>query len=386
MIIKHLRSAVVTTAPSAVSSVIPDCCNIGVIYRVLLATNSAVFCGIWMKSVTTPAAVVEFFDSALLLETVCILSLILLCGMRKVALVQRMPVSMQRALCGLMPALIAAALSEFISAQPWFEGDFVRATTLQLATISAFFGMIFQHHFELRSRAFSPALGEAKLQALQARIRPHFLFNSINAVLSLIRTEPLRAETALEDLADLFRVLMRDTRDMSTLYDEMRLCRQYLSIEKIRLGERLKVEWEISNFSEQNIKEALIASLLLQPLIENAVHHGVEPSEIPAVITIKLSRQSERIFIIIENRFHADHKTHGNQMALDNIRERLKLLYDLEGVFEAAVIGDQFQVKLSFPFQKKSSAIDDRRAHEERRSVKRSSITNPEQEIPSDDT
>ncbi|PRC91253.1 sensor histidine kinase [Solimicrobium silvestre] len=371
MIIKHLRLAVSTASPSALASVIPDCCNIGVIYRVLLATNSAAFCGIWMKSKDTLSAVLEFLDSAMLLETISILSLLMLCGLRKVALVQQFPLWLQRVLCGITPALIASALSIFLSQQSWFLDDFLHASTLQLAILSAFFGMIFQHHFELRSRAFSPALVEAKLQALQARIRPHFLFNSINAVLSLIRTEPLRAETALEDLADLFRVLMRDTRDMSTLYDEVRFCRQYLSIEKIRLGERLKVEWEITNFSEKNVKEAQIASLLLQPLIENAVHHGVEPSEKQSVVTIKLNRNSERIFIVIENPYYGAHETKGNQMALDNIRERLNLLYDLEADFVATVIGNIFQVKLSFPFQKMPNVVNQRDPKVDRRSVKR---------------
>ena len=95
-------------------------------------------------------------------------------------------------------------------------------------------------YFELRARALSPAITEARLQALQARIRPHFLFNSINAVLSLVRSEPARAEAALQDMADLFRVLMRDNRELAPLADEVELCRQYLDLEKLRLGERLR--------------------------------------------------------------------------------------------------------------------------------------------------
>jgi len=372
MIIKHLKLVTLADTPSAVSSVIPDCCNIGVIYRVLLATNSAVFCGIWMQSDSTVAAALTFFSSVMVLETICILSLIMLCGLRKVALVQQFPNWFQRLLCGIMPALVATALSEFISGQPWLFGDLMHATTLQLSVLSAFFGLLFQQHFELRARAFSPALGEAKLKALQARIRPHFLFNSINAVLSLIRTEPHRAETALEDLADLFRVLMRDTRDLSTLQDELQLCNQYLSIEKIRLGERLKVHWEIANLSEQDITQGQIATLLLQPLIENAVHHGVEPSEVPSTINIRLNRSAERIVIVIENSFFPEHASKGNQMALNNIQERLKLLYDVESDFSAGVVDEQFQVKLSFPFQKISGHGNERNPNLERRRVKRS--------------
>src|SRR5690606_10142467 len=120
---------------------------------------------------------------------------------------------------------------------------------------------LLQHYFALRTRAYSPALMEARLQALQARIRPHFLFNSLNAVLSLIRTEPRQAESTLEDLADLFRVLMSDPRNMTTLENEIRLCRQYLSIEQIRLGERLQLRWETGNVDEEVMRKAQLPVL-----------------------------------------------------------------------------------------------------------------------------
>ena len=94
-------------------------------------------------------------------------------------------------------------------------------------------------YFDLRGRALSPALTEARLQALQARIRPHFLFNSINAVLSLIRADPKRAEQALEDMADLFRVMLADNSQLSPLSREIDLCRQYLNLEQLRLGEQI---------------------------------------------------------------------------------------------------------------------------------------------------
>lgn len=333
------------------TSVIPDCCNIGVIYRVLLATNAAVFGAIWVQSQTTPEAVLAFFSAAMVLETICILALLMLCGLRKLALVQQMPTHLQRSLCGMVPALIALLVIVVIDALPWLFGDLVHAGALRMSVAAAFLGMLFQQHFELRARAFSPALVEAKLQALQARIRPHFLFNSINAVLSLIRSDPPRAESALEDLADLFRVLMRDNRDLSTLEEELQLCHQYLSIEKLRLGERLKVEWEIMQLSEQDLAQIQIASLLLQPLIENAVHHGVEPSETPALISIRLQRQGDQIAIAITNPYFPTYASKGNQMALDNIRERLTLLYDVEAKLLAEVVGQQFHVSLMFPIQ-----------------------------------
>ena len=115
---------------------------------------------------------------------------------------------------------------------------------------------------------------------MQARIRPHFLFNSINAVLSLIRCDPKRAERALEDMADLFRVLMADNRQLAPLEQEVALCRQYLELEHLRLGERLQVAWHI----EKMPRDALIPPLVLQPLLENAVYHGIEPPAEPGEI------------------------------------------------------------------------------------------------------
>jgi len=104
------------------------------------------------------------------------------------------------------------------------------------------------YYFNLQQRAYSPAIAEARLQALQARIRPHFLFNSINAVLSVIRSQPKRAESALEDMADLFRVLMAENRELVPLEKEIELCKQYLSIESLRLEDRLRLTWSCSRY------------------------------------------------------------------------------------------------------------------------------------------
>src|SRR5258708_25983353 len=129
-------------------------------------------------------------------------------------------------------------------------------------------------YFDLRARALSPAIAEARIQALQARIRPHFLYNSINAVLSLIRSEPRRAERALEDLADLFRVLLADNRTLAPIANEVELARQYLALEELRLGERLEVTWRIARMPA----DTLVPPLVLQPLVGDAVYHGIEPS------------------------------------------------------------------------------------------------------------
>jgi two-component system sensor histidine kinase AlgZ len=207
------------------------------------------------------------------------------------------------------------------------------------------------YYFHLRNRALSPALTEARLQALQARIRPHFLFNSLNAVLSLIRAEPKRAEIALEDMADLFRVLMADNRNLSTLGGEVELTRQYLNLEELRLGPRLSVEWHTENMPN----DALIPPLVLQPLVENAVYHGIEPRSEPGVISINVYKARDEIHLVLRNPYRQDGDHHvGNKMALGNIRERLALHFDAEASLKSSVTEDAYQVHIVIPYRKEA--------------------------------
>jgi two-component system sensor histidine kinase AlgZ len=329
--------------------VIPDCCNIGVMCRAMLLVNAAVLGAILVRG----GGLMKFLDAAILTEPACMASLLALCGLRRVA--RPLVPWVQRALCVLIPAAVTAALIRFVLADSTYQIDFSALTIPQGMWLAAGFALLLQHYFELRARAFSPALSEARLQALQARIRPHFLFNSLNAVISLIRTEPRQAETALEDLAELFRVLMRDARDVTSLEEEIRLCRQYLSIEKVRLGERLQVHWKTYNISDKLLQKARIPSLLLQPILENAVHYGVEPARAAAPIEIEISRKSDRIEIVVTNELPDPGQSGpevkvGNHMALQNIRERLALLYDVEAHLSAARKDGKFVVQLQLPY------------------------------------
>jgi two-component system sensor histidine kinase AlgZ len=330
--------------------VIPDCCNIGIIFRVLLAVNVTVLAAILLRTGSVTAGLLEFVEASIVLELACLCSLLALCGLRQ--LIRTIPAWGQRMACAIVPAAVTGLIIDFLSSMDLFLNSFSNLTVVKGILLAALMGLVLQHYFELRTKAFSPALAEARLQALQARIRPHFLFNSLNAVLSLIRAEPKRAEETLEDLADLFRVLLRDARTMTTLEDELRLCRQYLSIEKIRLGDRLQVKWERTDISDRVLRQAQIPSLLLQPLIENAVHYGVEPAHEPALIQIHVARSLDRIEVSIINPYHPGIKSTGNQMALANIRERLTLLYDVEAQLTTMVARDHFEVRVKFPYVK----------------------------------
>ena len=203
------------------------------------------------------------------------------------------------------------------------------------------------YYFYLQERAYSPAIAEARLQALQARIRPHFLFNSINAVLSLIRSQPKRAETALEDMADLFRVLMSENRDLVPLAQEIALCHQYLDLEKLRLENRLKITWQINDMPS----DAMIPPLILQPLLENAVYHGIEPMPDGGEIIVKIYTKVKELHISISNPYAPQNDHHsGNKMALKNIKERLQLHFDLESSLKTEAKNNRYEVHIRIPF------------------------------------
>jgi two-component system, LytTR family, sensor histidine kinase AlgZ len=200
--------------------------------------------------------------------------------------------------------------------------------------------------FNLRTRAQEPALAEARLAALTARIRPHFFFNSLNAVLGVMRDDPRRAEMALEELGELFRALMRDNRDLALLSEEIALGRKYLDIEKLRLGERLQVRWEVDDCPP----DMLALPLLLQPLLENAVYHGIEPVMETGEIRVRIAATRDGVHIEINNPVPlAKEQRAGNHMALDNLRERLMLFYDLEARLETGLANGRYSVRVELP-------------------------------------
>ena len=212
--------------------------------------------------------------------------------------------------------------------------------------LAAIVTAIVLYYFHLQTRAYSPAIAEARLQALQARIRPHFLFNSINAVLSLIRSQPKRAETALEDMADLFRVLMSENRDLVPLAEEISLCHKYLDLEKLRLEDRLKVTWQIDDMPSG----AMIPPLILQPLLENAVYHGIEPMPEGGEIIVNIYTKLKELHISISNPYAAQNDKHvGNKMAMKNIKERLQLHFDLEGSLKVESKNNRYFVDMRLP-------------------------------------
>jgi len=199
---------------------------------------------------------------------------------------------------------------------------------LRSMAISAIVGALALRYFYVQYhwRQQVQAESRARIQALQARIRPHFLFNCMNTIASLTRSQPALAEEAVEDLADLFRASLADAESLVSLHDELQLCRRYLRIEGLRLGDRLRVEWDVGALPES----LRIPSLCLQPLIENAIYHGIEPNPEGGCIRISGEKTASGIEIHIDNPIAPPEHPHqtGNRIAVDNIRQRLQAHYD----------------------------------------------------------
>ena len=197
-----------------------------------------------------------------------------------------------------------------------------------------------RHNVELQATA--------RVHALQARIRPHFLFNSMNTIAALTRSNPARAEEAVQDLADLFRANLNEKNNQISLAEEIDVARTYQRMEQLRLGERLRVDWKIESLPT----DALVPGLTLQPLLENAIYHGIEPRPEGGVVTVTGEFNKGMITIVVKNPVPAANLTmrDGNRLALANIKERLDLMYGERATVKAGRFDDQYIVTLRFPF------------------------------------
>ncbi|MGH8209858.1 MAG: sensor histidine kinase [Steroidobacteraceae bacterium] len=187
----------------------------------------------------------------------------------------------------------------------------------------------------------------ARVHALQARIRPHFLFNSMNTIASLTRSDPALAEQAVQDLADLFRANLNEQRNVLLLEEELEVAHIYQRIEQLRLGERLRVDWKIDALP----RDALVPGLMLQPLLENAIYHGIEPRPEGGTVTVTGEVTGRLITIVVRNPVGELHGGRGgHQLALANIRERLALMYGEQALVKSGRFDAEYIVTLRFPY------------------------------------
>ena len=225
------------------------------------------------------------------------------------------------------------------------HGDFLMRVLAIGAIVTALVLRYFylQHHWRLRTISEAGA----RLEALQARIRPHFLFNCMNTIASLTRSDPRSAEKAIEDLSDLFRASMAKSQTMVSLGEELDLVKRYIDIEQLRLGERLQVDWQI----DQNCLQAQIPLLSVQPLVENAIYHGIEPLPDGGSIRLSVAGNGKQVEILVENPVTEATTPHhqGNQLAQDNVTERLKAHYGESASVDIRPDDDRYVVALAVP-------------------------------------
>jgi two-component system sensor histidine kinase AlgZ len=327
----------VAQPPAAV--LVFDACHLGVILRAVLFVEAVMGVGAIFGAATPLEwlARVSLLTGGALPATLA--WLILACNLKK--LLARLPRAGQYAAGVALGALAALygcgllALVGFLEPAPYVACAFGGAL-LSAILVAA---------LALRAKGKAPADTAARLSELQSRIRPHFLFNTLNSAIALVRAEPAKAEALLEDLSDLFRHALEDHGESVTLAEEIALARRYLAIEQVRFGERLQVEWALDPAADQ----ARLPPLLLQPLVENAVMHGVEPSETGAQLKISTQRRGAMVVIKVTNTVPAGQGRAGHGVALDNVRDRLRLLHDVQSQFQTALKDGVYQVRMEVP-------------------------------------
>jgi two-component system sensor histidine kinase AlgZ len=330
--------------------VLPNFRNMGVILRTVLLVNGMALLVALAEAVSWADIVQRMTDISALLQPVLLSSLLLLFALNP--LLARRPYWHGAAAVLLLTASITLGIY-YLGGElyaPLVEAGYFHAW--RNALLGSAIAALLLAYFRLRASALSPALQESRLQALQARIRPHFLFNSINAVLGIVRADPKRAETALEDMSDLFRMAMAYSGDLVPIRQEVELARQYLALEQLRLGERLKVNWHMDDMPE----DALLPPLMLQPLLENAVYHGIEPLTEGGIIDVRVYRSGNEMHLEMYNPRQEQGSHHvGNKIALANIRERLALQFDIEARYTVESGKDFYRVHIMLPYVKEDN-------------------------------
>ncbi len=316
-----------------------DACHVGVILRAVLFVEVVMAVGAMFgaNSLADWLLRVSILSGGALPAT---LAWLVVACMLKNLLARLPPVGQQvfgvalGALAGLFSCAVLGLVG-FVSSMLWLASACTGAL-LAAALVAA---------LVLRAKGRMPADATARLAELQARIRPHFLFNALNSAIALVRDDPARAEAVLEDLSDLFRHALVDQGESVTLAEEVTLARRYLDIEQVRFGDRLQVEWAL----DPAAGDARVPPLVLQPLVENAVKHGVEPSAAGAHVKVSTQRRGGSVVIKVTNTVPGGQGKPGHGVAQNNVRDRLRLLHDVQGQFQTILKDGVYQVRMEVP-------------------------------------
>ncbi|MTI15295.1 sensor histidine kinase [Sansalvadorimonas verongulae] len=256
----------------------------------------------------------------------------------------------------IMGSLSLSTLSPGAPVSFWQEQD---GQLLRNNIIALIMGTMVLRYFFLQKEVLRQQQAElnSRIQSLHSRIQPHFLFNSMNTIASLITSRPQIAEQVVEDLADLFRASLDKATILISVKEEIALARQYLNIESLRFGERLNTVWKTDEFSP----DAVIPKLCLQPILENAVYHGIQPDPQGGEVHINICSEKQIITLTVRNTLpqqDVDNSSHGNKMALNNITDRLQALYGDEAGLQTRIYQSDnrswFETTLNCPDRSKS--------------------------------
>jgi two-component system, LytTR family, sensor histidine kinase AlgZ len=329
-----------TSVSRASSGVVFDACNIGVILRAVLfvETVAAVAVMFFTHSVIDWLTWFAWLTAGVLPATLAWL-LLVCAGQRRLT-------RLQPHYQYLLAIVLGACCGAYASAVLWMAGLLAHPSWYASLMAGILMSSLLVAGLVMRARGQMPADTTARLFELQSRIRPHFLFNTLNSAIALVRAEPATAERVLEDLSELFRHALMETGKSVSLSDEIDLAQRYLAIEQVRFGDRLKVKWDI----DPRAASARLPPLLLQPLVENAVRHGVEPSQHGAEIHVSTQRRHASVVIKVINSVPAGQGVSGHGLALDNVRQRLALLHDVQAFFHVKFKDGIYQVRMEVPF------------------------------------
>lgn len=253
---------------------------------------------------------------------------------------------------GVRPIVLAGLPALMACAGAWLVGGAGGETSASVGAVLGAATAPWAAAVAWREKAVESAEKEAEAAALEARMRPHFVFNALNAIAALAgKGEKEKTEEAALDLADLLRVFMRRNPGTTTLGDELTVCRRYEALERLRFGERLEVEWKIS----EGVSGAVVPWLSVQPMIENAIVHGVEKAG-RGKVSVEIFEKNGRLVISVENPMPKEKGAAGNAMGTENLRKRLLLLFGESASLRGGEMEDgRWRSVLAIPFERRSS-------------------------------
>jgi len=347
-------------AKDASESFLPNFCKGEMIVNVLVIAEMLALVITLVSTRLTPNVFKDLLVISIFVQWIALTSVVTLCNLRN--FLNRLNRTQAIGLTYILLLLITVVVTEAYFWVLWIAGkiptphpDWYGMLQIQVFAVSVVVNAVGLKYLlgvhELQQKTASEE--RAKLAALQARIRPHFVFNSLNIIASLTRTAPEKAEEAIEDMADLFRMMLSESDATVPLKKEIEVTNKYLAVEQLRLDERLNVEWDIGKFA----RRAAVPTLTLQPLLENAIRHGVEPSPTGGLINVRLWEENETINIEVTHSLpsrRSRREIDEESQAVEEFRLRLHSHYGESAIVDGNESNGQYVISVKLPLRGES--------------------------------